>query len=1405
MNLVFGQKSSRRPPCKYFLQGKCVYGDKCSNAHDTPRSTSRNSKAKKKKESSSESDNHAAAEPEPQNDDRWNSQGPGWEPFGDSANSSKEQTENDKSPCLFGSDCKNIDDCDFSHPDPSTSTKKSANDEAAGGHKATVPEYLPTQRDAKSDKNPGQSAYTLKASDQQASAPPSVAPAQKRGQSIPSDRDYNSHAQDLEDDHEDMEYERQDNTSGRDDSGWGGQQEESDVEGLWGDDADDEPAQRTSRVEQKSKSPRDYDEGVGGTRDSSASPSPHTRRLKRPEQSSSPSETKYPHISQVQIHWSQFADPHADAEIPFCKLHAQGQCMRGEECKFRHSVTVEEYTLLFRDQQPNLWTLKRDTKAAAQPARPARRPIPEKPASIDEQIQSPAVQEPPPTRSAIPPTARECTFYPLGKCRNGDMCPYRHVNPPERPHEVAPDTAHLQSDQDNWGSGGNSGVVKSRKPCVYFTTRGYCQRGDSCHFLHGDANPDRNYPSSGVSGPASSGNENANNGDDDGWGASWDPIGEDTQPAVVVNWEDTVDNSGWNHVTEPAVQPVEHSEPATEDSKAPVWGKWPPEEDSSSHAPWAVPSVPCPYFAKGNCRKGNACNMLHDTPKRGSRPSHPENRSSSSVAPKDPEHANVADEIDKSWSQPWPTEGESSLSKPTKINAPCKDYGEGHCKYGDGCRYLHIIVPEPSGQQEGKGEGEGVETEEGGEEEDEQEQLPPSEQIPSVASDDSVDSEEVEEPSSGIPAVSEIEEAPSQRVDSAPEPALAPIVFNHPHVQKLMMNCEVTFGSDITPSHIKPLPDTTDLLLSGLPLQVSPEDIRTLADPYGKIEEISSVDDTGTQTILVKFAEMVQAVNAFKHLNSRTFQSTVIAASLRSQVHYSLSSPGQNLVLKVTWPKPRVYAWSHYQTVSKAKTEANKLNNAMFRGRKIKAEFITPLRNQRNPYSVIKLDLLPLDVTKADIEDLCKDPALITVNRPTYTDDPVDLIRSSLATFGGLQSFDILPENDMLSTCTAFATFKTEQMAEAARDSLDNCKQEFLGQESLIVRSAHFSRYRITLEQFEAVKNELDALTEKCAKKCTIQCNDHRLNKNVKYVYIFALLEHEQTFTDLNAELWQLLHGAVLKESDGSDVWDDYFDVSSSAKALKQYSTDTNTLIFCDHRMKQLRLFGSKNDQEQAHKMIRKLLSKVHSQRHELELPRPKLHHLINGTLTTLQVDIGINKVSLDAVNSKLIVRGSADDVSKAELAIEALSPEIENLGIYEACQICEHAPIKPITLSCHHKYCHNCLEFAIRQTGHGPFRCVSNQQGRQCPAYVPYVILSDILPAKEEENVLRSSFVAHVLSRSDEFFFCPSSNCKAVYRSGEEGINLMCKLCLAEICTYCRCFAHPRLDCPERSVLYSS
>jgi len=448
----------------------------------------------------------------------------------------------------------------------------------------------------------------------------------------------------------------------------------------------------------------------------------------------------YPHISQVVLHWSQFADPLATAELAFCKLHAQGKCTRAESCTFRHSLTVGEYFSLFRDPQPTLVTLRREggpiVAKAITTIQPVIPPTVVHPASLSPQTcHTPSVS---PIISNMASEqkyfAKECSFFRSGNCRNGGHCPYAHdqtSSPPEITIE--------SNEDDNW-SPIPTQTARINKPCKFFnSTYGYCRSGSECPFLH---------QADGPSGPrstleASDEMVRSVNGDnkehDNGWGRDWS---ENDQPANTTDdaynhderqdqgiseWTKPQDTSSWEGAT--------HERLAYRNGQSS--GTFPQSQSQSTIRP-------CYHFKEGTCRWGTSCKFAHDnepivsiyrnatrnfqttyvnqsstrqeeslgtssmTPDFAGTPEFETGEESTAEGEPEEKHpfflspqTGDNNDGDNGWNATWAPNKEPTNLPLVKSKEYCLAYGQGHCGKGDTCQFRHADPSTPLSKQVG--------------------------------------------------------------------------------------------------------------------------------------------------------------------------------------------------------------------------------------------------------------------------------------------------------------------------------------------------------------------------------------------------------------------------------------------------------------------------------------------------------------------------------------------------------------------------------------------------------------------------------------------------------------------------------------------------------------------------------
>ena len=623
-------------------------------------------------------------------------------------------------------------------------------------------------------------------------------------------------------------------------------------------------------------------------------------------------------------------------------------------------------------------------------------------------------------------------------------------------------------------------------------------------------------------------------------------------------------------------------------------------------------------------------------------------------------------------------------------------------------------------------------------------------------------------------------------------------------VDRSMFHCTVRFGAGATPQEITTAFESRHIILSNLSPNVTDAEIVEITETFGDLIAVHLDISPTKVSARVEFAECAQAASAVQTLNNIEHQSMKLTARL--DLRAAIESGAGTLLsrkVKISWYAPSLVAWAHYPTITMAKNEAIRLDGMTFDGRKIRATFQTPRRNQTHSFSVI-INSLPVDADSIPLEQFCVGASSISMGRPNYGHSPVDDIRDLLERFGPLEALDILPTDRSKTKITAFAQFSSGEAADAASKTLNGVKQTFLGSSPLWIQQIFSVKYSIRTRQFEAVKGGLDQLRDAHDKDCKIRYYDH-----ADPVCIRIYGQDPKTMGCAKVELERLLHGETLI-SDGKDVWDEYFDTPSSQKILQRINNDHTFFVKCDSRNRTIRLFGREADRERARGLILRLLKRVQSQRHILPLQKDVLYTLLNGGLRTLHDEFGSAKVTLDVVSRALTVRGETDVVQRVRRAVISMasySASASSQNVDVLCPVCYCEVTDPIKLSCGHVYCTTCLQHFLR-SAIGPnfiqLRCIAEEldelteQNSPCHAEIPYHIIRDVLPTTEEKVLLESSFLSYIHARPAEFHYCPTPDCRVIYRPGVQGTALQCPSCLARICAACHVEFHEGLSCAE-------
>lgn len=644
-------------------------------------------------------------------------------------------------------------------------------------------------------------------------------------------------------------------------------------------------------------------------------------------------------------------------------------------------------------------------------------------------------------------------------------------------------------------------------------------------------------------------------------------------------------------------------------------------------------------------------------------------------------------------------------------------------------------------------------------------------------------------------------------------------------MEKFIFGCTVTFNRDCLPERVVTSTDSHILLLEGNP-DVTEARVHDIVNKYGAVHDIVMTQEQNnlgveestqngepecededeevqgkTEPIIpvsrirVEFKEMKDAAAAARNLGA------VLADALIVE-----SATVTSKWVKFRWPQPTRGAWLYYSTITRAKAMAEKLHDTIFQDRKIIASFLRPDKRQKDLFAV-KLERLPRSTTKEDINDIALDAKLVTMSELTYLDDP----RGILQQCDGLKNFIDIPEDPSKLNAKAFARFDSEEAVTRALE-MHGVKYKFLGKQELAVERVRFAHYILLTAIFKAIAAEVSALHIRCEGRAHIEYFEVG---EYTTIYLYSLFEEGATFAKANLSLQTICKGTILTTGESQPEWDEYFFTSSSTKVVQNLNLKNNFYIFPDTIAHQIHSLGSGCEKDKGASAVKKLLQKVRGSWKEYPIHRNVIRQLLGGGLLEIQNEVGVNKVSLDVIRPALIVRGGEEAVvQKIQHVLDFVplnNSQNNAVPLNQLCPICELQPSSndantPVELSCRHVYCTTCLQHALISATYdrsAPVRCIgrvsSNNKGPVvCGQWVAYTTVRDLLPLHIEPEYFKIAFTSFVLSHPQEYFFCPSLRCDAVYRRGEPGDAIHCPVCRVWNCLFCGSMTHDGMQCEE-------
>ncbi|KAF7289962.1 RING finger protein [Mycena indigotica] len=629
-------------------------------------------------------------------------------------------------------------------------------------------------------------------------------------------------------------------------------------------------------------------------------------------------------------------------------------------------------------------------------------------------------------------------------------------------------------------------------------------------------------------------------------------------------------------------------------------------------------------------------------------------------------------------------------------------------------------------------------------------------------------------------------------VDTDTLPSVEP-----PHSVTIHDHTQVTIAAGFEVLAVTTGMETPWITLSNLPVHFTAPAIHKLLRQYGLVEEVK-ISHQSKALVQARFSCYAEALRATAALDGAQISRSKISARISVNSRSGAVSITDTSI-RIQWEAPQRIAYGGYSSFTDATTVIAATKKAAYGDYMVKALIHEGLPSIG--VVTVKFSNLPPDADEKFLGDLGPSAADVMWERPNYAALPpaVDGVRTLLRGLDGFLNLEVAPPPHYNGLVRAWARFSSATAAKAAVSVIHGRKPLFIGKKTLYARHIQFLEYELSAEAY--AKHE--ALIE-LMRSAAIR-NGHSRNITIRHpsaqsVKIKLLSESISDLGFLKVEFEKILRGEIVR-SDGVAVWDGIFACEGGSIFLRQLEVDFQVRVEVNALRQSINLFGTPLNRASARTAILERIAQSRAQR-----PR-KIHvrsHVLNNFITTqhgrLCRSFGAENIVLIPRDGLIIFYGG-DELYKAGIeAIHRAQQSLPDSSNFSGCPICFNKYVAPVTLSCGHTWCRNCLsQYLLVSVDHRRFPLTCLGGNGQCHQPIPLSTARNVLTPNEFNMLVDTALSSYVRAHAKELHHCPTPDCLQIYRTGPEGTVVQCPSCLVRICTYCHVEAHEGFPCAEQ------
>ncbi|KAI9457853.1 hypothetical protein HD554DRAFT_1762203 [Boletus coccyginus] len=629
---------------------------------------------------------------------------------------------------------------------------------------------------------------------------------------------------------------------------------------------------------------------------------------------------------------------------------------------------------------------------------------------------------------------------------------------------------------------------------------------------------------------------------------------------------------------------------------------------------------------------------------------------------------------------------------------------------------------------------------------------------------------------------------------------------------------QVVFGSIVTYSAGLDVPnlitgfETCTLRIGNLPLDVKEDDIHALLGGQGFVNHFHFVikkrSDRRLEAHIVTSIAAGQALAL--GLDGVEFQeeTLVVEMSATNALEGMSAASGQSSeVLTISWHAPSAQYVAEYVDVAAANAKVRELNRSIYGGRRINVEMNSQprghfVRNLR--LNAIKISNLPPSASDEDVIGLTRSTSVkrLVIGGSfgvMHTAEQIArLVREDIeqALPGGLKKFDHPPSTcGMEGVVSARAHFSSWDEAHTAYMCLLDRRY---GNQTIELRLPDPTYFTLVIpvEQYKAQKAQWDSLLSsiKDRRACTLNMRD---TGNVVHIRLSGSVKEATGALKVRVE--------NLARGDKVDGWHRSLGFPGNSFVTRVH-LETGAYLRADRKRQSLKVYGAPRAMDQAREMIKGELDRLASLDYTVTLARPSVGFFVREGIQELKEILGENNVRF-AMSSKKITVSGGEEARHALDRLITLSQKgkcgLPNTSQgSQTCPICYDSVFSPHQLGCGHTYCVACLRRFISsalESDQLPLTCLGDEAQCRVPIAIPTI--QQFLPPASFNRLLEAAFDAYIAKHPEEFKHCKTPDCTQIYRAVQAGATpqaLHCPSCFSTVCNGCHEDVHDGLSCAE-------